>query len=99
MKSGDGKAIDKVVFTERGCVEDQPQHPGTARVLRLVPSTLTQPRSGLDFVNGLAGDGASQMLGKLTDGVRVLKRLCANQVPGLEAFSRSSRFEAQWSIC
>ena len=31
------KAIDKVVFTERGCVEDQPQHPETARVLRLVP--------------------------------------------------------------
>ena len=30
-------AIDKVVFTERGCVEDQPQRPGTARVLRLVP--------------------------------------------------------------
>ena len=29
------KAMDKVVFTERGCVEDQ-------------------PRSGLDFVNGLA---------------------------------------------
>ena len=32
------KAIaDKVVFTERGGVEDQPQHPETARVLRLVP--------------------------------------------------------------
>ena len=32
-----GKAMDKVVFTERGCVEDQPQHPETARGLRLVP--------------------------------------------------------------
>ena len=31
------KAIDKVVFSERGCVEDQPQHPETALVLRLVP--------------------------------------------------------------
>ena len=31
------KAIDKVVFTARGCVEDQPQHPETAQVPRLVP--------------------------------------------------------------
>ena len=31
------KAIDKVVFTERGCVEAHPQHPETARVLRMVP--------------------------------------------------------------
>ena len=39
------KAIDKVVFTERGCVEDQPQHPKTARVLRLVP--LAPPTAAL----------------------------------------------------
>ena len=31
------KAIDRVIFTERGCVEGQPQDPETARVLRLVP--------------------------------------------------------------